>query len=580
MVRLDLAFILCCCRACLGGSKSDDENYYNLLGVESDATLDEIKRAYKRKSLDLHPDKLAQRGRVVTKEDQARFTKMKEAYEVLSDPHKRETYDAIGAKGMKWIEEPFSIDPQEMANNFANSSTLDRSKIFAIFLGIAIAVFILPVLVCLQVDGVFGYYSTWAAVATPLWIFDALMLLYHVRIIAMGPLQRPDHIPEEEWFDPLPMKQRYIGLGKFLLYFLFQILAVLNLDSVIELKWSIVFIPWFVIEITTAVKRFTQANTEVVTMEELEEIFGQAYSELSEMEREDVDNTYSVFPSKNSEAYLIAKAIQESAKTEIVRIAFRSVFIVLLLLRIDGGIESSWWVIFAPFFAMSVYMCFGRCKKYTEVQTRAAEKLETTPEGATDYGAMEEGSNIDAHKQEPLSDEEQDEIKAELFRESSKAFTTCCSQTVFIVLLCLCLSKIQGAGFSSLWIISPFLFVAGVILCLLGCTIFCVTPVDEEEINAAYQRMSQGNTSVVVPVTDPEQPINFSTVADVSNAMAPSDEVSKNLSDISQMQNIERNVQPSPLQVVDLLDDPSVEKIESVDKGGLGPTDSEVNDLD
>ena len=78
-------------------------------------------------------DKLAQRGQVVTDELQAEFTKMKEAYEILSDPHKRETYDAIGARGMKWIEEPFSIDPQELATNFARSSVIDRSKIFAIF---------------------------------------------------------------------------------------------------------------------------------------------------------------------------------------------------------------------------------------------------------------------------------------------------------------------------------------------------------------------------------------------------------------------------------------------------------------
>ena len=61
-------------------------------------------------------------GKVATEEDQAKFTRMKEAYEVLSDTHKRETYDAIGERGMKWLEEPFSIDLQEMAHNFATSS--------------------------------------------------------------------------------------------------------------------------------------------------------------------------------------------------------------------------------------------------------------------------------------------------------------------------------------------------------------------------------------------------------------------------------------------------------------------------
>jgi hypothetical protein len=85
MVRLDLAFLLCCCKAILGplqGSK-DEENFYQLLGVERDASPEDIKRAYKRQSLQMHPDKLAQRGKVVTDEDRTRFTRMKEAYEVF-----------------------------------------------------------------------------------------------------------------------------------------------------------------------------------------------------------------------------------------------------------------------------------------------------------------------------------------------------------------------------------------------------------------------------------------------------------------------------------------------------------------
>ena len=155
MGRLDLAFFLCCCKACLVSSdqQSQSESFYDILQVERDATHDELKRAYKRQSLQMHPDKLAQKGKTVTEEDQARFTRMKEAYEVLSDPHKRETYDAIGEKGMKWIDEPLSMDPEEMAKNFASSSTIDRAKIFSIFVFVAMAILIQPILICLQLDG-------------------------------------------------------------------------------------------------------------------------------------------------------------------------------------------------------------------------------------------------------------------------------------------------------------------------------------------------------------------------------------------------------------------------------------------
>ena len=83
MVRYDLAFFLCCCKSFLGSTGEEGaESFYELLGIDNDATPEEIKKAYKRRSLEMHPDKLAQRGKVVTPEDQARFTRMKEAYEV------------------------------------------------------------------------------------------------------------------------------------------------------------------------------------------------------------------------------------------------------------------------------------------------------------------------------------------------------------------------------------------------------------------------------------------------------------------------------------------------------------------
>jgi hypothetical protein len=97
-MRYDLSFFLCCCKSFLGGSGDNADDFYALLQIEHDASPEEIKRAYKQQSLLMHPDKLAQRGLQPTPEDHARFTRMKEAYEVLSDPHQRETYDAIGTR--------------------------------------------------------------------------------------------------------------------------------------------------------------------------------------------------------------------------------------------------------------------------------------------------------------------------------------------------------------------------------------------------------------------------------------------------------------------------------------------------
>ncbi len=610
MGRPDLGFILCCCRAFLSGDQSTEENFYDILGVERDATSEEIKRAYKRKSLDLHPDKLAQRGKVATKDDESRFTRMKEAYEVLSDDHKRETYDTIGEKGMKWIDEPFSIDPKEMAHNFASSSVLDRSKIFAIFLVIAIAILLLPILICLQVDGTFGRNAKWTAIATPLWIWDAIILFYHVRVIMMGPIQKPDHIPEEEWNDPLPMSMRYINLVRFGLFFMFQILAVFNLDGIITLKWIIVFCPIYLLEGFTFFKRAAQTKKIIVTVEELESILGKSFSDLSDEEKKGLSSQYIIVQSKRSESYFIARSLQDNARLDMIRITFRSLFIILLAIQLDGDVHWSWWLIFAPFFVMSCCLCCSQCQEYAEVQADAAEKLGVDIETTTDYGAMEEGTN-ETKAGETLSEEEKEEIKGKVFQAGTNAVQMCCSQTIFLVLVCLCLLKIHGSSFSSLWIISPFLFMASMILCVLGCTIFCISPMDGDDIDL-YQNMDQnaffttnptnttytGETSTTIPNPSTTQ---FQTSQNdlmsenlrsqtSNNAMqtkktADGDDKKKPSNEVGAVETT--TTQPQP---VDLLDDaiiitnqnekPATSKRIDDSTGDVGPTESEVDDLD
>jgi len=74
-----------------------EEDYYEILEVQKDATPDEIKAAYRRLAKKYHPD--------VTTEDkavaEAKFKKISEAYEVLSDAEKRKLYDQYGRAGLQ-----------------------------------------------------------------------------------------------------------------------------------------------------------------------------------------------------------------------------------------------------------------------------------------------------------------------------------------------------------------------------------------------------------------------------------------------------------------------------------------------
>ena len=409
-------------------------------------------------------DKLAQRGQTATEEDQAKFTRMKEAYEVLSDQHKRETYDAIGERGMKWMEEPFSMDPQELAHNFAKSSVVDRSKIFGIFVGIATSVLILPLLVSLHIDGAFGENASWFATFIPLWIWNLFILFYHSRVILMGPIARPEHIPEADWVDPLPMSKRYMSLLRFVLLAIFELLAALKLDGIVKFSWALTFTPLYFYEATTFYKQWPIAKMRIVTVEDLESALGKPFSEFTDEEKELIGERYSVVPSVDSPNFDAAQKLKTRAQYDMMNSAFRITFVLILLIKLDAIVGLSWWIVFFPFWAVSLYICYSNYQSFAQVQQMAAEKDPTlfglqTPSEAenatTDYGAV--GIDGSARPQD-LSEDEKEELKAQVMASGSRLCSICCSQGFVLILVCLFVAKLQGAEFSSLWIISPFLF--------------------------------------------------------------------------------------------------------------------------
>lgn len=70
-----------------------ETHYYDALGVAPTAGDDEIKKAYRKQALKYHPDKNPDAG--------DKFKEISQAYEVLSDSHKREIYDKYGEQGIK-----------------------------------------------------------------------------------------------------------------------------------------------------------------------------------------------------------------------------------------------------------------------------------------------------------------------------------------------------------------------------------------------------------------------------------------------------------------------------------------------
>jgi DnaJ homolog subfamily A member 2 len=88
--------MLTLCLEEMGGKREkkevDNKKFYDLLGVDQKASQDEIKKAFRKKALKEHPDKGG---------DPEKFKDLNVAYEVLSDPEKRDMYDKYGEEGLR-----------------------------------------------------------------------------------------------------------------------------------------------------------------------------------------------------------------------------------------------------------------------------------------------------------------------------------------------------------------------------------------------------------------------------------------------------------------------------------------------
>ena len=74
-------------------------DYYEVLGVDKNATADDLKKAYRKLAIQYHPDKQQGKSDAEKKAAEEKFKEAAEAYNVLSDPDKRARYDQFGFAG-------------------------------------------------------------------------------------------------------------------------------------------------------------------------------------------------------------------------------------------------------------------------------------------------------------------------------------------------------------------------------------------------------------------------------------------------------------------------------------------------
>uniref|UniRef100_A0A3Q2QLE9 DnaJ homolog subfamily C member 7 n=1 Tax=Fundulus heteroclitus TaxID=8078 RepID=A0A3Q2QLE9_FUNHE len=99
--------------------KSKRKDYYKILGVDKNATEDDIKKAYRKRALLHHPDRHSGASTEVQKEEEKKFKEVGEAFSVLSDSKKKARYDS----------------GQDLEDDGMNMGDFDANNIFKAFFG-------------------------------------------------------------------------------------------------------------------------------------------------------------------------------------------------------------------------------------------------------------------------------------------------------------------------------------------------------------------------------------------------------------------------------------------------------------
>jgi molecular chaperone DnaJ len=103
-------------------ARSTQKDFYEILGVKREASVEEIKASYRQSALKWHPD----RNPVNKEEAEIKFRECTEAYSVLSDAQKRQVYDTYGHAG---------LSGSNMGTDFNSSVFQDFHDIFGDFFG-------------------------------------------------------------------------------------------------------------------------------------------------------------------------------------------------------------------------------------------------------------------------------------------------------------------------------------------------------------------------------------------------------------------------------------------------------------
>lgn len=155
--------------------------------------LDDIRKAYKQKSLELHPDKVAQRRHIPPEQAAAEYERVQEAYACLSDAKHRKAYHELGCSNVRYrFVRGGMVHPIALYENLQRSSWFDKTRLVGLVTVALLLVLLQPILMAAKVNqsvgsSVFHHDNSgfgplqetpWTVILIPLWVGYAFLLTF------------------------------------------------------------------------------------------------------------------------------------------------------------------------------------------------------------------------------------------------------------------------------------------------------------------------------------------------------------------------------------------------------------------
>ena len=356
-------------------STENDIDYYGALDLTQRASADDIKKAFKKKSLRLHPDKVLQRGGDVA-ESQAEYEIVQQAYNVLNDPKKRSKYHQYGKSSSlyEFMEESGSLyNPSNMVTNLSNSTCAQKTRLVILGALLVPVLLILPILICIKVnhldDGGALESTDWIVLLTPLWVLQGIYIIGLLGAFILT---------EFYWLVGVQFIEGVVLYAA-------EVLIVLEWDEIIDWPYWQVFIPIYVFLLMRLVRRLVTIFKirydiqRMVSLEFVEQELGRPYEDLAEDEREEIGKSFLIVQvppdldleedddevqySPEYEAAMDHYNVNLAAVMNLVFFAMPQML--MIMLQLENIVDVTWWLIFVPSWVYTfvqmgwnMYKCF------------------------------------------------------------------------------------------------------------------------------------------------------------------------------------------------------------------------------